>query len=1075
VKVIVLGMHRSGTSLASGLLSHAGVYFGGNSDFIQANEENPKGFWERKDVRILNDNLLHEMSCDWSEISNIYKKDISKKSASNFNSDASRIINDLHQHSTSGVIGLKEPRLCILMPFWQHLLDNNNFFLVVYRDPQEIAISLKNRNAIPVEVSNYLTERYFSFAFQAIKDKPHFIVSFRDLVEDPVQTTGDIVAAINATGQNLCVPSSETLVEHTSPQLYRSRSDDTSFGISKRLQGFYDCLAKGEIPSVESTEISVPTIVSTYEHSKRFEEYKRKKWLAGHLEEKFLSERQKSIIYQSRQKIEELTTQMQAMAAQKAERQSAKYLSLLSQSNRDLEMARQETDSLLETTLTITNRLHLLQTSLTWRMFRRLIALMLRPAKLGMGPTVLDEINQGIERLEQWDTSHRLRSQDASIATLKEVDSLVEPRTRLSAETDVSVSSKDLLSRLLSKGKNKVRAGFVVTENSETTSAGDFFTAKELAIVLTENFSWECSYLPEISESDDWYDVDDLDILFVLLDKYDISKLHRQTKPVVKIAWVRNWVDRWTFRPWFGGFDLVLCTSDIARDFIHEQTGRAAHILKIAANTERFHSSGEEDKDLMSDYCFTGSFWGAPRQIENLDPSRMPYEFALYGTGWKHHEQFVNCCRGSLPYEKLPSVYTNTKILIDDANHVTNTWASVNSRVFDALATGTLVITNGVAGARETFGDLLPTYTSNHELINQVSYYLDHADEREKLAKKLRQIILKNHSYKHRATQLRQILKFELNSSSRIAIKLPVPQASEGMHWNEFDFGKKLAKSLRKLGHSVRLDCIPDWYLKPGIQDDVVITIRGESCYKPDKSLLNLLWITSHPTEVHDEELDDYDHIFVASDSFVNELEERTKTQVTTLLQCTDPETFKFKENQNRSNNIVYVGNAGRKNTKILEDAIEAGLNPLIVGKDWQGVIDESLVAGEHIENSALSDFYSISGVVLCQHSQEMAEYGLVSNQLFDAIACGAIPVSQDVPGIKEIFSDLVYVYSDQPEQLKTIVQKALFENDAFQQQRLKLAAEIAKNHSFEARARTIDSFISSTLSKQSPHPGTQP
>lgn len=50
---------------------------------------------------------------------------------------------------------------------------------------------------------------------------------------------------------------------------------------------------------------------------------------------------------------------------------------------------------------------------------------------------------------------------------------------------------------------------------------------------------------------------------------------------------------------------------------------------------------------------------------------------------------------GEVPYRLLPEIYRSSKVVIDDANHVTKPWGSVNSRVFDALACGTLVLTNG--------------------------------------------------------------------------------------------------------------------------------------------------------------------------------------------------------------------------------------------------------------------------------------------------------------------------------------------------------------------------------------------
>ena len=55
MQLIVLGMHRSGTSVLARLLNLMGAYFGPEGSSTGANEENHKGFWERRDVRNLND------------------------------------------------------------------------------------------------------------------------------------------------------------------------------------------------------------------------------------------------------------------------------------------------------------------------------------------------------------------------------------------------------------------------------------------------------------------------------------------------------------------------------------------------------------------------------------------------------------------------------------------------------------------------------------------------------------------------------------------------------------------------------------------------------------------------------------------------------------------------------------------------------------------------------------------------------------------------------------------------------------------------------------------------------------
>ena len=51
MQLLVLGMHRSGTSTVTRLLNLAGAYFGTDDDATETNQENPKGFWERRDIR----------------------------------------------------------------------------------------------------------------------------------------------------------------------------------------------------------------------------------------------------------------------------------------------------------------------------------------------------------------------------------------------------------------------------------------------------------------------------------------------------------------------------------------------------------------------------------------------------------------------------------------------------------------------------------------------------------------------------------------------------------------------------------------------------------------------------------------------------------------------------------------------------------------------------------------------------------------------------------------------------------------------------------------------------------------
>ena len=56
--VVILGMHRSGTSMVAGALVAAGIRAGEGAELLEDQEDNPHGFWERRDVVELNDRSL---------------------------------------------------------------------------------------------------------------------------------------------------------------------------------------------------------------------------------------------------------------------------------------------------------------------------------------------------------------------------------------------------------------------------------------------------------------------------------------------------------------------------------------------------------------------------------------------------------------------------------------------------------------------------------------------------------------------------------------------------------------------------------------------------------------------------------------------------------------------------------------------------------------------------------------------------------------------------------------------------------------------------------------------------------
>lgn len=310
-----------------------------------------------------------------------------------------------------------------------------------------------------------------------------------------------------------------------------------------------------------------------------------------------------------------------------------------------------------------------------------------------------------------------------------------------------------------------LKIAFVVTENGENASAGDYFTALEFGESL-KKLGWEICFLPKAGVNY-WYEVDeDVDVLISLLDSYDPRRVKCLNKSLIKIAWPRNWFDRWVSHPGFKDYDIVFTPSKTTLEYVKEKSDIKPFLLPIATNPARFNCNVPKEKEYLSDYCFTGSYWYDPRDIiDMLEPKEIPYKFKLYGKNWDKIDKFKNYYQGFINYFKLPAVYASTKIVIDDANRGTKEYGAVNSRVFDALACGTLVITNGKKGAEETFKNKLPVFKSKKELNELIEYYLSNDDLRIAKIKELQRIILEKHTYHNRANTLKERLE-EFNHNS---------------------------------------------------------------------------------------------------------------------------------------------------------------------------------------------------------------------------------------------------------------------------------------------------------------------
>lgn len=289
----------------------------------------------------------------------------------------------------------------------------------------------------------------------------------------------------------------------------------------------------------------------------------------------------------------------------------------------------------------------------------------------------------------------------------------------------------------------------------------------------------------------------------------------------------------------------------------------------------------------------------------------------------------------------------------------------------------------------------------------------------------------------------------------RWAIKIAAPDVTVRDGWGDYHFALALKRALERLGQQVAVDCRHAWYRDTAELDDVVLVLRGLGEYAPRPDHANLLWVLSHPDLVTVEEADLYDQVFVASEVFAGTLAQGATTPVEVLLQATDPSKFMPGPQDGPRHPVLFVGNSRHRSRPMVQAAVAAGLDLAVYGLGWDGVIPAKYVKGDRVDNDELPSYYRSADVVLCDHWPDMRRLGFISNRVFDAVACAAHVVSDEVPGMHALFGDAVVVHAPGGD-LAANVQSVLSRPDEGTDARREAALRISREHSFHARAMQL-------------------
>lgn len=184
-------------------------------------------------------------------------------------------------------------------------------------------------------------------------------------------------------------------------------------------------------------------------------------------------------------------------------------------------------------------------------------------------------------------------------------------------------------------------------------------------------------------------------------------------------------------------------------------------MFHIQGGDSTFYKKNENIKKKY-DFGYVGGYW--KQKAQTIDKMFLPIlkyykNYKIYGTGNKGWPN--NLSSGRIGEKDEATFLSSCKIIpCFSEPHTHTTGIDIPERMYKAALSGALVLHDNVKDIHKIFPNII-TFNSASDLKDKIDYYLNHDEERIKLAEEQRQYILKNHTYLHRIKKMFKVLKIQ--------------------------------------------------------------------------------------------------------------------------------------------------------------------------------------------------------------------------------------------------------------------------------------------------------------------------
>lgn len=195
--VLVLGMHRSGTSALTRGLEVLGIDLGRNLKDAVAGD-NEKGFFEDATLSGINDRILALNGAAWDSL---FAEALGVGAGGELGKLKLMALQELQRaFGQSEFFAFKDPRTCRTLPFWQDVLargGTQTYNIIAFRNPMSVADSLQARNGFERERSYHLWLLHMLAAVKHTQGQKRVFVEYDELIADPEVVLTRIVKFID--------------------------------------------------------------------------------------------------------------------------------------------------------------------------------------------------------------------------------------------------------------------------------------------------------------------------------------------------------------------------------------------------------------------------------------------------------------------------------------------------------------------------------------------------------------------------------------------------------------------------------------------------------------------------------------------------------------------------------------------------------------------------------------------------------------------------------------------------------------------------------------------------------------